>query len=308
VNSSGQETKESVEFPIERLLAYGIQQFPKDCGMYFSSARFYSWMINQEKRYMPLESLTGLRDYFVKKTPSDCYDEGYYYVVGYANSYLGKPAEAAQQLRQAVSLNPQLVEGWIELINAYVQLKEPAKAIEAGKTVWGLTKDRGLLAEASRSMGEAYELQNDNANALMRYMQADTLHFTEFFTQLALLKFKVRTNHPGTADALRSFIGGQGRESLAIYLDAFAVYKQYNKLGELALFCEKYMEQWKERPDMVACCNFTLGMVYKDTDLARAKEYFRKAKELGIAASRYKVTRNHPVTVKTVEEAFALIN
>ncbi|MET0464092.1 MAG: hypothetical protein ABW007_13100 [Chitinophagaceae bacterium] len=308
VNRSGQEAKESVEFPVERLLAYGIQQFPKDCAMYFSSARFYSWMINQEKRYMPLESLREIRDYFIKKTSADCYDEGYYYVVGYANSYLGKPAEAAQQLRQAVSLNPQLVNGWIELANAYVQLKDPAKALEAGKTVWGMTKDRGLLAQASRIMGEAYELQNDNANALLRYTQADTLHRTEFFNQLALLRFMVKTNNAGAPNALKAFIGGQGRESLHMYMDAYDVYRQYNKLSELAVFCEKYMQDWKERPNIVACTNFTLGMIYKDSNTARAKEHFRKAKELGITASRFSPTRNHPATEKMVEEAFALIN
>ncbi|MCG2612716.1 tetratricopeptide repeat protein [Terrimonas sp. NA20] len=308
VNPSGQEAKESVEFPVERLLAYGIQQFPKDCAMYFSSARFYSWMINQEKRYMSLESLREIRDYFVQKTPADCHDEGYYYVVGYANSYLGKPAEAAQQLRQAVSLNPQMTTGWIELANAYVQLKDPAKAIEAGKTVWGMTKDRGLLSQASRIMGEAYELQNDNANALFRYSQADTLHRVEFFNQLSLLKFMVKTNNTGAPNALKAFIGGQGRESLHMYADAYEVYKQYNKLSELAVFCEKYMQDWKERPNIVACTSFTLGMIYKDTNPARAKEYFRKAKELGISASRYSPTRNHPSTEKMVEEAFRLIN
>jgi tetratricopeptide (TPR) repeat protein len=308
VNPSGPEAKESVEFPVERLLAYGIQQFPKDCAMYFSSARYYSWMINQEKRYMALESLQEIRDYFVQKTPADCHDEGYYYVVGYANSYLGKPTEAAQQLRQAVSLNPQMTTGWIELANAYVQLKDPAKAIEAGKTVWGMTKDRGLLAQASRIMGEAYELQNDNANALFRYSQADTLHRAEFFNQLSLLKFMIKTNNAGAPKALNAFIGGQGRESLHFYMDAFEVYKQYNKLSELAQFCEKYMQDWKERQNIVACTNFTLGLIYKTSNPARAKEHFRKAKELGITADRYRATRNHPVTKKAVEEAFAWIN
>ncbi|RYZ36190.1 MAG: hypothetical protein EOP49_32840 [Sphingobacteriales bacterium] len=306
--ASGNGKSEKVEFGMEAVLDYGIKQFPKDCAMYFSLNRFYSWVINQEKRYMSLESLRAVRDYVVKVTPANCQDEGYYYAVGYANTYLGNPVEGARQLREALGLNPQSVQTQIELAYAYVLARQPAKALEAGNNVFSMTKARGLLSQAARIMGEAHELQNDNEKALFRYTQADTLHRVEFFNQLALLRFMVKTNNASAANALKAFIGGQGRESLHMYMDVYDVYKQYNKLSELAQFCEKYMQDWKERPNIVACTNFTLGMIYKDSNLPRAREHFRKAKELGISASRYSPTRNHPVTGKAVEEAFALIN
>ena len=301
---SGGGKSERVKFPMETVLDYGVKQFPKDCAMYFSMSRFYSWAINQEKRYMPLENLRAVRDYLARVTPANCQDEGYYYAVGYANAYLGNPEEGARQLGEVISLNPQHLQAQIEMAYAYVQAKQPAKAIEAANAVFGMTKDRGLLAQASRIMGEGYEQQNDNAKAFFRYRQADTLHRTEFFNQIALLRFCVKTGNLYSPEALNSFIGGQGRESLHIYVDAYEIYKQYNKPGELAAFCEKTMLDWPDRQMLIACANFTLGLIRRETDPAKAKEHFKKAKELGIMAETYKPTRNHPNTQRMVMEAF----
>ncbi|MCG2612702.1 hypothetical protein LZZ85_00360 [Terrimonas sp. NA20] len=106
---------------------------------------------------------------------------------------------------------------------------------------------------------------------------------------------------------MNSFIGGQGRESLHIYVDAYEIYKEYGKLAELEQFCEKTMKDWPDRQRLQASANFTLGLIRKEKDMNKAKEHFKKAKELGVTAEMYKVTRNHPGTEKIVVDAFKLI-
>lgn len=305
--ASGNGRSERVEFEIERLLNYGVEHYPKNCAMYFSISRLYSWVMDQERRYMSLTSLRAIRDYLVKVTPASCRDEGYYFAVGYANTYLDNPEEGAKQLQEVLSLNPQAMRARIELAYAYVQAKQPARAIEEANKLFSMTKDRGLLAQAARIMGEAYELQKDNEKALFRYTQADTLHRTEFFNQFALLRFCVKTGNQRSAQALNAFIGGQSRESMHIYLDAYEIYQQYGRLGELVAFCEKTIQDWPNRPKLIACANFTLGLIRRETDPAKAKEHFKKAKELGIDAETYKPTRNHPRTQAVIVEAFKSI-
>ncbi len=302
--ATGNGKSDKVEFDLEGALQFGVQQYPKDCAMYVATSRFYSWAMNQEKRYMPLASLRAVRDYLVKVTPANCQDEGYYYAVGYANTYLDNPAEGAKQLREALRLNPQHVQAQIEMAYAFVLAKQPAKAVEAGNAVFSMTNDRGLRAQAARIMGEAYEQQNDNEKAFFRYTQADTLHRAEFFTQFARLRFLVKTGNSNSPQALNAFIGGQGRDNLQGYVDAFEIYKQYNKLGELAAFCEKTMQDRPDYTGLLACANFTLGLIRRETDPNKAREHFKKAKEFGIRVERYPPTRNHPNTQKVVEEAF----
>ena len=307
MTAKGEGPNTMVEFPMESALGYAVQNYPKDCAVFFSLARFYGWVFTQERESLPLANISAVRDYVVKMTPANCYDQGYYFVVGYANTYLGQPAEGAKQLAEAVYLNPQFLEGQIELANAYVQSKQPAKAIETAKKVFDMTTSRGDRSRAARIMGEAYELQNDNANALFRYQQADTLHRTVFLVQKDILRFYVKNGDARSADALNAFIGGQGRESLHAYVDAYEIYKQYGKMTELEQFCEKMMKDWPDRQRLQASATFTLGLIRKEKDINKAKEYFRKAKELGVTVEMYKVTRNHPGTEQIVADAFKLI-
>lgn len=307
MTAKGEGPNTMVEFPMESALGYAVQNYPKDCAVFFSLARFYGWVFTQERETLPLANLGAVRDYLMKMTPANCYDQGYYFVVGYANTYLGQPVEGAKQLGEAVSLNPQFLEGQIELANAYVQSKQPAKAIETAKTAFGMTSSRGDKSRAARIMGEAYEMQNDNVNALFRYQQADTLHRTVFLVQKDILRFYVKNGDARSAAALNSFIGGQGRESLHAYIDAYEIYQQYGKMTELEQFCEKTMADWPDRQRLQASANFTLGLIRKEKDMSKAKEHFRKAKELGVTVEMYKVTRNHPRTEKIVADAFKLI-
>lgn len=61
-------------------------------------------------------------------------------------------------------------------------------------------------------------------------------------------------------------------------MDVLKLYAAYNMLLDLGQWCPVSMANFLDRPVALACFNFTLGMIYKQSDPDKTKMYFTQAK------------------------------
>lgn len=304
---NGQERTGTFDVVLEDLLTEAIDMFPNDCAIYASLAKYYAFVFDSKHLFLPLDGIRNVKNLLEKKVPANCTDYQYYYVIGYANNYLGTPTSAMGSLQKAISANQKYAPAYLELANSYRLTRDYQSAIKHAKKAFELSTDRIIKSRAALLMGDVYEALNDNNAAIANYRLADSTKRKEFFNQLALVNIYVKTNSPNIPDAIKAFLGANGRDDLHNYIDIFEIYAKYNRLPDLAIYCQKALADNAHRSDIQACLNFTLGLVYKNINLETAKQHFRKAKEQGIIPGRYSITRAHPNTLPAVEEAFKLI-
>jgi tetratricopeptide (TPR) repeat protein len=299
---------DQISFPLEETIINCMKLYPGNCNFHGYLYEFYNYVLTLEDRFYKLEYLAEIKDIIKKLMTPACPHYLSYYVLGYAHNYLGHPDSSVSLLQQSIALDKNFGLAWYELGNAYFLTNNTEAALKNAKKAFELSTKRYDKSKAALLMGKIYEGKNDNTNALFYYVMADTLYRKNFFNAKALLNFYVKTGDPKAEDATNAFLGSQGRDNLHHYIDIFEIYSMHKKENDLAAFCIKSLDQFSYRKEVTACLNFTLGKIYQKMNASLAKEYFKKAKEQGITASRYPVTRNHPATAKEVDAAFKNLN
>lgn len=292
---------------LENILWQGINQWPTDCRLSNKTMEFYNQIFAMRDLYLPYEGLKSVGSAIEKTVLPRCPDYLAYYIVGYCNSEQGNFQIAIEQLQKSISLNSNFAKSHLQLGRSYLQKNDFANAVKSAKTAYDLSAKRADKSRAALVAGQAYEGLNDNANALVKYITADTLWGSEFFNQKALLKFYVKTNNSKAPAMLGAFFGGQGMSKLQFYIHAYEIYAAHGKLAELATYCEQGLTKYKGNAGIEACLNFTLGKIYQASNPALAKQYLSAAQALGIKVGVLKDTRNHPNINKTIAEAYKIL-
>jgi tetratricopeptide (TPR) repeat protein len=87
---------------------------------------------------------------------------------------MGKTAEAIEALEKAIELNPDIVQAWNNLANAYLQKEDVEKAIETGERLVKMAPDFGL---GLNNLAFAYYSKGDYENAVTHVDKALALGF-----------------------------------------------------------------------------------------------------------------------------------
>lgn len=293
-----------VKLPLENILWSAAAQFPSDCRIHKEIYNLYVTVLKIRGDYLEVAQMSELAQAMEKQLLPQCPDYRNNYITGYCNIVAGNIQAAINNLQKAIAGNTQFAPAHLQLGKAYLLTNNLPGALKELKTAFELSGERLDKSKAALLTGQAYEAANDNSKALSSYLVADSIHRKEFFNQQALLNFYVKNNDARAPQALKSFIGAQGRESLHIYLDALDIYQKYNRTMDLALYCQKVLADYKGYPDIESSLNFTLGIIYRTINADMARQYFKKAKELGVNAQKYPPTRNHPFTAKRIEEGY----
>lgn len=295
-----------VEIDLEALITGFIQSNPKDCAAYELLARFYSWIFAEKGQDLPVPDARSMYEYLVKLTPTGCGSSYQSFVYGSALELLEASPAALTQLKKAIQLNERFAPAYLQLAYANLARGQFADArANATRASQLFTADR-QKARAWLALGMAYEGSNENERALASYLTADSLSRKDFFIQKAIMGYYVKTGNAAASQATTSFVGAQGRTSMHCYADVIEVYEKYNRQSDLVMWCQKMLDQYQSNTEAVACLNFTLGRAFIVVNKQTAKEYFRKAREMGVNAEKYPPTRNHPKTKKMIEEGFAM--
>lgn len=296
---------EFVKIPLENVLWSAAAQFPSDCRIHKEIYAMYVSVLKTRGDYLEVAQMNVLGKAIEEQLRPQCPDYRNNYITGYCNIAAGNTQAAINNLQKAIAGNAQFAPAHLQLGKAYLLTNNLPGALKELKTASELSDDNyWVKSKAALLTGQAYEAANENSKALNSYLLADSLHRKEFFNQQALLNFYVKTNDARAPQMLKSFIGAQGRESLHIYMDALDIYQKYNRTMDLALYCQKVLPDYKGYPDIEGSLNFTLGIIYQTINADMARQYFKKAKELGLNAQKYQPTRNHPLTAKRIEEGY----
>lgn len=295
---------EYVSIAIEDMLWQAVTQFPTDCRIHKEIYSLYINIVSHRGAYLELTTLAQLGAAIEKELLPKCADYRGQYIVGYCHLANGNVQAAITGFQQAIAGNARFAPALQQLGKAYMLSDKIPDALKTLNTAFGLSTDRREKSQIALTTGQAYEAMKDNARALSSYLLADSLHRKEFFNQQALLNFYVKTNDERASQALKSFIGAQGRSSLLIYLDALDIYQKYNRTMDLAAYCQKALPQFKGYPEGEGAINFTLGIIYQNINEDMARQYLKRAKELGVKPDNYKPTRVHPFISKRIEDAY----
>ncbi|GGH61746.1 tetratricopeptide (TPR) repeat protein [Filimonas zeae] len=295
---------EFVKVPLENILWSAAGQYPTDCRIHKEIYKLYVYVFKHRGAYLELKMLGELNNAIEKQLHPQCPDYRSLYIMGYCYNAAGRLQTAIGNLQKAIAGNTKFAPAYLELGKVYLQASELPNAIKQANTAFELYTEKSDKSRAALLAGQAYEANNENAKALNSYLLADSLYRKEFFTQRALLNMYVKTSNENAPKALNSFVGAQGRDNLYAYMDACDIYLKHNHPMDLALYCQKALADYKGRTGVESCLNFTLGLIYKSINPDMARQYFKKAKEQGLEASRFPPKRNHPDTAKRIEEAF----
>ena len=96
-----------------------------------------------------------------------------------------KAEEAIGALKKAIELNPDIVQAWSNLVNAYLQKDDVKEAIEAGKKLVKMAPDFAL---GHNNLASAYYNNEDYKKAIEHVDKAISLGFNvhpEFVERLA---------------------------------------------------------------------------------------------------------------------------
>ncbi len=95
-------------------------------------------------------------------------------ISGLPNLQMAKTEEAIEALEEAIELNPDIVQAWNNLANAYLQKEDVEKAIETGKKLVKLAPNFGL---GHNNLAFAYYSNEEYDRAIEHIDKAVELEF-----------------------------------------------------------------------------------------------------------------------------------
>jgi tetratricopeptide (TPR) repeat protein len=310
-DENGQKVSRDFEIQFFGMLRFAADTFPNNCEIRSDIVRTCQALLLFDGPYWKESDISDIKETIEYYVQPKCPTYLSNYLLGMCYSYLGDMNKALPYLQKAVSMNESYLPALIAYSDALLKTKKYQDALVYGQKAMqkAARSSRMDQSNAALALGKTYNAMDDDQNALRYLFTADTLSRKDFFVLQELLDIYVKTNNTSKAVATtNTFLGSQGRTKLPYYIDVYKIYARRGRADQLISYCLESMNTYSDRPEILACLNFTLGMLYKNTNPNLALAYYKKAKELGLKSGDYVVTHHHPDTVKIVKEAFDMID
>lgn len=297
-----------VVFNLESILMDEVYRAKNDCRLQTALNQYYTFLFT--KRYLEpgKMNLDGIASARKAMQPAGCADEYYYFIQGYAANGQGSYQDAIEILKKGGSKIFRYGPTALEMGRAYYELNDMKEAEACGQYAFKLLNDNFLKSRAALLLGNVYLVEGDKQKAGQYLQMADSLYPNELSTQKALLNYNFK-NNPSRVEALAAdFLKSQGLDKLPAYVDLLETYSMNKSVPKFVALMEKLLPEAQGHKGKLACINFAMGVALRPSDASKAKQYFQKARNLGLTATYYQIVENNPRMVKLIESAYQTLD